>query len=292
VGARVLSQTWPAPAKINVFLRVTGRLPDGYHLLQTVFQFLDYGDRLRIRARDDGRIVRHGGPPGVAPDDDLVVRAAVRLRAETGAQGGADIRLEKRLPVGGGLGGGSSDAATTLLVLDRLWGLHLGEDALAGIGLELGADVPVFVRGRAAWAEGVGERLTPVDLPEPWYVVVVPPVQVSTAAVFAQRGLTPFSPLITIRDFHAGEPGNDLEPVVRRLYPEVDFALRWLSDHGNPRMSGTGACVYAPVADARSGRAILARLPAPYRGFVARGCNRSPLHDALAGSPGNDADGV
>jgi len=283
VGLLALSTPWPAPAKLNLCLRVTGRRPDGYHLLQTAFQFLDYGDQLTIGARDDGRITRRGGPAGVAPEDDLAVRSALRLQAAAGVRDGADIELVKRLPVGGGLGGGSSDAATVLLVLDRLWGTGLGEERLAALGLELGADVPVFVRGRAAWAEGVGEILTPIDLPEPWYLVVVPPVQVSTAAVFAKRGLTPFSPLITIRDFHAGESGNDLEPVVRGLYPEVDFALRWLADHGTPRMSGSGACVFTPVTSAAAGREILARLPAPYRGFVARGRNRSPLHGALAG---------
>jgi len=277
-----MTASWPAPAKLNLFLHVTGRRPDGYHTLQTLFQFLDVGDDLRFDITRDGRIARANLLPGVPEERDLCVRAARLLQSASGTTLGAAIHLNKRLPLGGGLGGGSSDAATTLLALNELWGCGLAPKALAALGLKLGADVPVFVHGHAAWAEGVGEVLTPAEPPERWVVVLVPAVSVSTAQVFAafdrELDLTPYSPAITIRDFHAGRGRNDLEPVVRRLYPEVDKVLKWLGNFGDARMTGSGACVFLPVADEASGRAILAQCPAALAGgFVARGRNVHPL---------------
>lgn len=273
---------WPAPAKLNLFLHVTGRRADGFHLLQTVFQFLDYGDALCFTVRDDGVVRRINELPGVAADADLAVRAARLLQAETGCALGVDMAVEKVLPMGGGLGGGSSDAATTLVALNALWRLGLDEERLAALGLSLGADVPVFVRGRAAWAEGVGERLEPVDLPEPWYLVLVPPVGVATAAVFGAPELTRDCPPITIRDFLAGRGGNVCEPVVRARFPAVAEALDWLDRFAPARMTGTGCCVFAAFADEEGAREVVARLPAGWRGFVARGRNRSPLLERLA----------
>lgn len=272
---------WPAPAKLNLFLHITGRRPDGFHLLQTVFQFLDYGDELHFSVRDDGAVRRLSDLPGVAAEADLVVRAARLLQAETGCRRGADIRVDKRLPMGGGLGGGSSDAATALVALNALWQLDLPEDRLAGLGLSLGADVPVFVRGRAAWAEGVGERLEAVELPEPWYLVLVPPVSVSTAAVFGAPELTRDCPPITIRDFLTGLGGNVCEPVVRARFPAVAAALDWLGHFAPARMTGTGSCVFAAFGSERAAHQVLAKVPAGWQGFVARGCNRSPLLERL-----------
>lgn len=269
------SGDWPAPAKLNLFLHVVGRRPDGYHLLQTVFQFLDHGDRLDFTPTGDGRLTLEPALPGVRETDNLVLRAARRLQAVTGTGHGARIRLHKRLPMGGGLGGGSSDAATTLVALNRLWSLGLPPVELERLGLELGADVPVFVRGLASWAEGVGERLTPVALPEPWYVVLAPACHVDTGAVFADPELTRDSKPLKISDFLSGRGGNDCEAVVARRYPAVAAALDWLQRHGDARMTGTGACVFAPCGDEAAARAILAA--APFPGFAARGCNRSPL---------------
>jgi 4-diphosphocytidyl-2-C-methyl-D-erythritol kinase len=269
-------RTWPAPAKLNLFLHVVGRRADGYHLLQTVFQFLDFTDELQFEITGDGRIRRATPLAGVAEDDDLAVRAARLLQRRAGAARGVAIHLQKRIPAGGGLGGGSSDAATTLLALNELWGLGLPRSELAGMGLALGADVPVFVAGRAAWAEGVGEILTPVEPPESWYLVLVPPVHVATPAVFADPELTRNTPPITIRAFLAGQGHNDLEPVVRRRHPEVDRTLRWLAGFGPAHMTGSGACVFLPLADRDEGERILKQ--APCVGFVARGLNRHPLY--------------
>lgn len=270
---------WPAPAKLNLFLHVTGRRPDGYHTLQTVFQFLDYSDELSFRVTSDGKIVRAAPLSGVAEDTDLTLRAAQWLQRASATTLGVEIRLRKRIPVGGGLGGGSSDAATTLLALNHLWGLSLTRTELLRLGLQLGADVPVFIGGQAAWAEGVGEHLTPIEPEEAWYVVVVPPVHVSTGEVFAELGLTAFSGPITIRDFHAGRAGNDLERVVRRRYPAVDQALTWLAQFGQARMTGSGGCVYLKVAEESAGRRILAQRLPGFDGFVARGLNRHPLFE-------------
>ncbi|WP_407922803.1 4-(cytidine 5'-diphospho)-2-C-methyl-D-erythritol kinase [Acidihalobacter aeolianus] len=277
---------WPAPAKLNLFLHIVGRRDDGYHLLQTVFQFLDYGDRLWFESAPAGMVAREGGPAGVAELDDLSVRAARTLLQVTGLREGVRLCLDKRLPAGGGLGGGSSDAATVLLVLNRLWRAGLSQDDLAELGLMLGADVPVFVRGTAAWAEGVGERLEPLpDLPEPWYAVVKPPVSIATADLFADPKLTRDCPPITIRDFLLGQAGNVFEPVVRARYPEVAQALERLSAHAPARLTGTGACAFAAFADADSARGALRDLPEGWHGFAARGCNLSPVHARLGATP-------
>lgn len=276
-GGALAMHTWSAPAKLNLFLHITGRRPDGYHLLQTVFQFLDYADQLAFNVTDNGKVMRMTPLPGVDESDDLTVRAATLLRAETKTRKGVEIYLNKIIPVGAGLGGGSSDAATTLLVLNELWGTNLERARLLELGLQLGADVPVFVAGHAAWAEGVGEILTPIELEERWYAVMVPPVQVVTQRVFEELGLTAYGPPIKIRDFHAGRVRNDLEAVVCRCYPDVDRALRWLAQFGQARMTGSGACVYLPVKDQGEGTQIVARRPEWLEGFVARGVNRHPL---------------
>jgi 4-diphosphocytidyl-2-C-methyl-D-erythritol kinase len=276
------SAPWPAPAKLNLMLRVLGRRADGYHRIQTVFQFIGRSDRLYFALREDGRIRQAGALPGVPMASDLSVRAARLLQERTGCGLGAEIRIEKMLPVGGGLGGGSSDAATTLVALNRVWRTGLTAAQLAEIGLALGADVPVFVRGLASWGEGVGEKLTPLDMPEPWYLVLVPACAVSTAAVFADRELTRNSPKITIADFVSGDDRNDCLPVVRRRYPAVAVALEWLSQHARGRLTGTGACVFAAFEEERAARRVLDRLPQGMSGFVARGANRSPLLDRLS----------
>lgn len=272
---------WPAPAKLNLFLRITGRRPDGYHTLQTLFQFLDFGDELRFVVREDGRVRRVGACADIPEEQDLSVRAARALQEAAGVSRGVDIAIEKRIPLGGGLGGGSSDAATTLLALNVLWGLGWSRSRLAELGLRLGADVPVFVQGHAAWAEGVGEHLTPVGPPETWYVVLTPPAHASTGQIFAayarERELTGYSEPLKIRDFRAAPGTNDLESVVRRLHPEVDQALCWLATHGDAHMTGSGASVFLAVGSAEEGRRILAQRPSGYAGFVARGINAHPL---------------
>lgn len=273
---------WPAPAKINLFLHVTGRRPDGYHTLQTVFQFLNLCDWLDFERREDGRIRRATAVGGIAPEQDLVVRAAHALQAHTGVKAGASLSIDKRLPVGGGIGGGSSDAATTLVALNLLWGLDLPLEALARIGLQLGADVPVFIAGKAAFAEGIGEILTPLAPAESWYVLLKPDCAVPTAAVFADPDLTRDTPPITIRDFLEGAGRNDCEPVVRRRFPAVNAALDWLSRRAPSRLTGTGACVYAACADEAQARSIVAEVPAPWLAYAVRGLNRSPLLERLA----------
>ncbi len=276
---------WPAPAKLNLFLHVTGRRPDGYHELQTLFQLIDLCDTLSIRVTDDGRIQRPAGPAGVDPESDLTVRAAKALQAATRCRAGATLRITKRIPMGGGLGGGSSDAATTLLALNHLWRCGLSNDELAGLGLPLGADVPVFVRGSSAWAEGVGERLEAVELPERWFVVIHPGVAVPTRDVFQSPELTRNSPIITIRAFFesAGSSGtrNDCEPVVRARYPEVADALSWLGNFAPARLTGTGSCIFASFATAIEAERVAARVPDRWRAFVARGVNVSPVHARL-----------
>ena len=269
---------WPAPGKLNLFLHVVGRRADGYHLLQTAFQFIDLADDIRLFRRPPGVVERLGELPGVAADDDLVVRAARLLARETGHHGsGVAIEVTKRLPMGGGVGGGSSDAATVLVALNEVWRLSLPGDRLAELGLALGADVPVFVGGRACWGEGVGERLTPMEPPEHWYVLVHPGVAVATADVFKAPELTRDSPAITIRGFLTTGGRNDCEPVVRRRFPAVAEALDWLDRFGPARLTGTGACVYAAVAGEAGARDVLARLPARWTGWAVRGLNRSPL---------------
>jgi len=273
---------WPAPAKLNLFLHVVGRREDGYHLLQTAFQLLDWGDEVRLRVRDDGRICRIDPLPGVPDDVDLGVRAAHALKRATGCRLGADIAIEKRVPIGGGLGGGSSDAATVLVALNALWRTELDADALAEIAVGLGADVPVFVRGTSAWAEGIGEQLTPIELPDRWFVIVDPGVPVPTRELFQVPELTRNSPQLTIPLFVSGVPtGNAFEPVVRGRFPAVAAALDWLGRHGEARLSGSGGAVFAAVASRDAGEAILAAMPAGFRGWVVRGVNESPLRQRV-----------
>ncbi len=277
----------PAPAKLNRMLHIVGRRADGYHELQTLFQFVDHGDSLQLRSRDDGRILLDGDLDGVSSEDNLIVRAARLLQAHTGTSQGASIALTKRLPMGGGLGGGSSDAATTLVGLNALWSLNLSEDHLAELGLRLGADVPVFVRGRAAWAEGIGERLTPVELDTPWFVVVHPGISVSTPAVFRAPELTRDTPPITMaRAIEGGASSwrNDCEPTVRQLYPDVAQALDWLNARAPSMLTGTGACVFARLASRAQALHLQAELEQEHPAwhvFCARGLNRSPLLDDL-----------
>jgi 4-diphosphocytidyl-2-C-methyl-D-erythritol kinase len=287
----------PAPAKLNLFLHVTGRRPDGYHELETVFQLIDWCDRVHLRRRDDGRIEREGALPGVPPEADLVVRAARLLQAQSGTPLGADLALDKAIPMGGGLGGGSSDAATVLMALNRLWGLDWPDDRLAALGLRLGADVPFFVFGRTAYATGVGERLEPLDLPPCWYVVVAPPVAVPTAAAFGAPDLTRNTEPLKIsglsRDDRVWQGGNDLQEVVVKRYPEVAAALASLKeaavaaglDPARTRMSGSGACVFCPApTEARAGRMageVLRREVGTVR--VCRGLSRHPLGSRQVG---------
>ena len=273
------SQGWPAPAKLNLFLHITGRREDGYHLLQTVFQFLDYGDTLYFTPRDDGEVRRISPLPGVAEAQDLTIRAAKLLKEASGCQQGIDIEVEKRLPMGGGLGGGSSDAATTLVALNHIWKLGFTSEQLAQLGLQLGADVPVFVHGHAAWAEGVGENLTPVSPPEPWYLVLIPDVSVSTAEIFNAPQLTRDTPAIKIRDFLAGQGINVCQETVAKRYPAVAESLAWLNQHGKAIMTGTGACVFAAFETRQQAEAVLAAMPEKWKGFVAKGLNLSPLRE-------------
>jgi len=275
------SGPWPAPAKLNLLLHITGRRADGYHELQTLFQFLTFGDWLYFDVRGDPDVHLSGEPAGVPAADDLCVRAARLLKKSTGCSAGVVIYNDKQLPAGGGLGGGSSDAATTLAVLNKLWNLGLSIDELAGLGLRLGADVPVFIRGQAAWAEGVGEILTPVSPPEPWFLVVNPQVSVSTANIFSDPGLTRDTPRTKIPDPLTGVGNNDCEAVVRRRYPEVATALDWLNAFAPARMTGTGACVYAAFESEAAANVIAGQVPANWSSFVARGINLSPLRQAL-----------
>lgn len=271
----------PAPAKLNLMLHILGRRPDGYHELQTLFQFLDHGDELGFSLREDGEIHLRTEVPGVPHDSNLIVRAARSLQQASGTRLGADIWLDKRLPMGGGIGGGSSDAATTLLGLDHLWRTHLGEERLAELGLALGADVPVFVRGRAAFAEGVGERLQPVTLEEPWFLVAIPQVFVSTAEVFTDPELTRNSAPINLRSLLEGGSRNDCQPVVEKRYPEVRNALMWLNKFTSARLTGTGACVFGSFPNRDDADKVARQLPATLPSFVAKGSNISMLHRRL-----------
>jgi 4-diphosphocytidyl-2-C-methyl-D-erythritol kinase len=275
---------WPAPAKLNLTLQITGRRADGYHLLQTVFRLLAWGDRIHLRPRPDGAIRRIGASaPGVAEADDLVIKAAKLLQKDVKSDQGADIGVEKRIPAGGGFGGGSSDAATVLVALDHVWGCGLGPDRLASLGLQLGADVPVFVRGQNAWAEGVGEVLTPLALPPAWYLLVDPGVHVPTAALFASPDLTRDAAPAKISDFVSGSLlGNAFEPVVRRREPAIEAVFQALSRVGTPRLTGSGGGCFVEFADRTAAEAALALLPAGLHAWVVEGAARSPLLDALA----------
>lgn len=282
------SVSYPAPAKLNLMLRVTGRRADGYHLLQTIFRFIDYSDTLRFHVRNDGVVARANDIPGVPPDTDLCVRAARLLQQVSGTSLGADIHLEKRLPMGGGLGGGSSDAATTLLVLNTLWKTALSRQQLIDLSVKLGADVPVFVFGRNALAEGIGEELQPLDLPPTWYVVLCPPVMVPTAAIFSHPELKRDSKKVILQGFSGARDGgsgviselqNDLQPLVVKRYPEVARHLAWLSGFGPALMTGSGACVFAPFDSEQAAQQIFAQRPADMQGFVAKGLSQHPLYE-------------
>jgi 4-diphosphocytidyl-2-C-methyl-D-erythritol kinase len=282
-----------APAKLNLFLRIVGRRADGMHLLQTCFQFIDRCDEVALSVRRDGALIRRLGAAGVVAEQDLAMRAAHLLQQETGCPLGAEISVTKRIPLGGGLGGGSSDAAAVLVGLDRLWGLNegkgLGRPRLAELGLKLGADVPVFIHGHAAWAEGIGQYLTPVDLPELWYLVLAPNAHVSSAEMYQVPELKRDSAPIRLRALLTRATGaegadamsNAFEPVVRARHPAVDEALRWLDRHAEARLTGSGACVFASFGSRADAERILARRPSGIDGFVARGLNRSPLHQGL-----------
>lgn len=277
-----LPEPWPAPAKLNLCLHIVGRRDDGYHLLQSAMQIIDLCDELQFYRRPPGVIERIGGPDEIPADSDLIVRAARLLASHYEVHDGVGMTIRKRIPIQGGLGGGSSDAATVLVALNYLWQLDLQLDELAALGLKLGADVPVFVRGHAAWAEGVGERLTPYDFPERVYLVLKPAAGVSTAAVFQDPELTRNSPITTIRAFLAGGGRNDCAPVVRKRSGEIAEALDWLSEFGEARLTGTGACVFVAMPDEGAAQRAAARVPARWTGYVVRGVNRSPLLDRLA----------
>ena len=300
----------PAPAKLNLFLHVVGRRPDGYHEIQTVFQFVDLADRVRIARRDDNRVRRITAIPGVDEADDLAIRAARMLRDECGVEEGADIAVEKRIPLGGGLGGGSSDAASTLVGLNRLWDLGMDAGRLAELAARLGADVPVFVRGRSGWAEGVGERLHPLPLPPLWYLVVHPRVLVSTAAVFADPGLTRDSPPLKMPAPSAGRTvdvaallaaaGNDCEPLVRLRNPVVGKVIEWLRQRVEreewARMTGTGSAAFGVFREEGPARRAIRELPEGWDGWVTRGVAESPLcaagqHGPASGSPAGEETG-
>ncbi len=272
---------YPAPGKLNLFLHVRGRRADGYHELQTLFQFIDWCDVVGLRPLAGGEIRRPAGPAGVPAASDLTVRAARLLQRHSGCRQGVEIRIDKHLPMGGGLGGGSSDAATVLVALNQLWALGLGEAELQTLALTLGADVPIFVAGYSAWAEGVGERLRPARPPEAQYLLLVPPVQVETGAVFRDRRLTRNSPPATMMDFMAGRTRNDCESVVALLHPEIGAALQWLRRHvGEGHLTGTGACVFARVAGSAI-TSLLAQAPAAWSPRLVRGLNVSPLRAAV-----------
>jgi len=269
----------PAPAKLNLFLHILGRRPDGYHRLQTLFQLLDYGDELELSTTPDGEIAVVVEPllRDVPMTANLAYRAALALREHRPGPEGARILIRKRLPLGGGLGGGSSDAATVLVGLNRLWELNLGVEELCGLGLRLGADVPVFILGRSAWGEGIGEQLTPLDLPPAWYLVLKPDCDVATAAVFAHPQLTRHTRAMKIRAFSGEGAANDCQSVVETMYPQVREARLWLARYAQPRLTGTGACLFARFGNRESARATLAEIPAVWSGFIAQGVNISPL---------------
>ncbi len=271
----------PCPAKLNLCLHILGRRSDGYHQLQTLFQLLDYGDELQVSATDDDVIRLETPLPGVAHEDNLIIKAARLLKEHSGSSLGARFNLLKRLPMGGGIGGGSSNAASTLLGLNHLWGLNLSLDELAELGRSLGADVPVFVRGRSAWAEGVGEELSPVELPERWYVVLAPNVHVSTAEIFGHKRLTRDSAPITMRAFLEEGGRNDCQPLVEELFPDVKDAVGWLKQFSAAQLTGTGGCVFASFASQEQAERVMLERPGQLNGFWAKGVNESPLHSYL-----------
>lgn len=276
-----LPLTLPCPAKLNLFLHILGRRSDGYHELQTVFQLLDFGDELTLTPTHDRAITLKPQLSGVPAESNLVYRAAQLLQTTTSASLGAIIHLDKRLPMGGGVGGGSSDAATALMGLNLLWDTQLSTAQLAELGKALGADVPVFVHGYSAWAEGIGEHLKPLDLPPKWFVVLIPDCHVSTAEIFSHEGLTRNSKRIKVRAFLEEGGKNDCQSLVESLYPQVKDAVDWLSQFGPAQMSGTGACVFAGFGEESKARHVFAKRPKQLNGFVAKGVNKSPLHQRL-----------
>ncbi|MBC3878166.1 4-(cytidine 5'-diphospho)-2-C-methyl-D-erythritol kinase [Undibacterium sp. FT79W] len=272
----------PAPAKLNLFLHVTGRRADGYHLLQTAFQLIDRCDTLDFEVRDDGQIIRSNDIPGVPAETDLIVRAARLLQEKTGCPLGANLTLHKILPMGGGLGGGSSDAATTLMALNRLWHTGLSKTELMSLGLQLGADVPFFIFGENAFAEGVGEELQAIQTPERWFVVIEPGVQVPTPAIFSAKELTRDSKIVRIADFSSNAEmfwKNDLQTVACAMFPEVDEAVRWLSQFGNAKMTGSGACVFCAFADESAADKVIAQMPERWTSWKAKALNRHPMDE-------------
>ncbi len=271
----------PCPAKLNLFLHITGQRQDGYHELQTVFQILDYCDSLGLTRTHEPQIYLRNSVPGIVDESNLVVRAARLLQKHTKSPFGARLGITKRIPMGGGLGGGSSNAASTLVGLNKLWETGLNKQELAALGVQLGADVPVFVHGHTAWAEGIGEQLQPLSLSERWFVVIIPPCHCSTGEVFSQRELTRNTAAITIAGFLEQGGRNDCEPVVRRLYPEVDKALQWLAQYTPAMLTGTGSCVFGSFETKASALAVLAQIPAELTGLVAKGLNVSPLLEAI-----------
>jgi 4-diphosphocytidyl-2-C-methyl-D-erythritol kinase len=276
------SITLPSPAKLNLFLHITGQRPNGYHELQTIFQFIDICDELTLTPNDTGDIIIEPAIEGVALEDNLIYKAAKIIQKETGCSQGAHIQLKKILPMGGGLGGGSSNAATALVGLNHIWQTGLSINRLAELGLELGADVPVFVRGEAAWAEGVGDKLTPMlDLEENWFVVVVPDCHVNTGQIFSHKNLTRDTPTCKISAALRGEGQNDCEEVVTKLYKEVCNSLNLLKKFGSARMTGTGACCFLEVNSKEEANKVLAKLPAETSAFVAKGINQSPMQKAV-----------
>ncbi|GLR14031.1 4-diphosphocytidyl-2-C-methyl-D-erythritol kinase [Chitinimonas prasina] len=272
---------FPAPAKLNLFLHVIGRRSDGYHLLQTVFRLIDHGDTLHIAIDHSGEIVHENPLPGVPAEQDLIIRAARLLQQASGSRLGCRLRLDKRLPMGGGLGGGSSDAATTLMALNHLWGTRFSREQLQALGLQLGADVPVFIFGRDAFAEGVGEALQPICLPNQWYVVLIPPVSVPTAEIFSDPCLTRNSEPIIMAAFPNEQMHNDLQAVAVRKYPIIADHLAWLSQFGNAMMTGSGACVFAAFDTQVEAERVITALPATMQGFSAQSMMQHPLFDLL-----------
>ncbi|MEB8433842.1 4-(cytidine 5'-diphospho)-2-C-methyl-D-erythritol kinase [Cocleimonas sp. KMM 6892] len=291
----VAKLTLPAPAKLNLFLHITAQREDGYHLLQTVFQLLDYSDEITLEIRQDGKIIRNESNKNfnaldqIPLESDLCVRAAKLLQSHTNSKFGVEITLDKKLPIGGGIGGGSSDAATVLLGLNELWGCQLTIQELTELGLKLGADVPVFIHGHSAWGEGIGEQLTPINLPESWFLVIQPDISVSTAEIFADQGLTRDCDALTIARFlNDGvftKQSNVFEIVVKKKYPKIANALEWLTSFSEARLTGTGSCIFAKFKSEDEANQVLdalAKSPNNWQGFVAKGVNQSPLHNAIA----------
>ena len=266
-----------SPAKLNLMLHITGRRDDGHHLLQTVFQFIDLNDQMEFDLTPDGSIQRNHSNTPVSEAEDIVIQAAELLQERFRVDRGVQISIDKHIPIGGGLGGGSSNAATTLLALNQMWSLNLGLSELAEIGLDLGADVPVFVMGRAAWASGIGEQLSPIELSEPWYLVIHPGVQVSTAKIFAAEELTRDCDAITIRAFLSGSGINVCEKIACNLYPEIQLAIDWLNQYGNARMTGTGACVFAAFDSLEQVEGVVSRAPSQWDSFVVKAMNKNPV---------------